>query len=126
MSDINAIDSAFTPVNGPNASTVSITIAVTTANVALPAAQTGQVADAPTQFALVNTGTAVVFVAFGATSAAAVATAPTGATPGSYAVPPTGSGSPTVVTVPGQMKFAACIGTVGGVLYITPGAGHGN
>jgi hypothetical protein len=126
MSDINSVTAPFSPLNGPTASTVSLTVAVTSSQVALPQqAASGNygaqaTAGPSVQIQVYNSGTAVAFVAFG-NAATAVALTPAGATAGSYPVAP---GAVVVLTVAGNPAYAAAIsGTASGVIYFTPGSG---
>lgn len=128
MTDINRATQAFQPMLGPNASTVSATSGAGSSGtaVALPtqpgAASSTTAQDTPTQFAVYNSSASVIaFIAFGPSTVAA--TTPSGATPGSYPVPPSAPGLPTIISVPGNPAYAAIIAASAITCYITPGYG---
>ena len=110
MSDLGQISQAFEYTVQPD--TVSLSATTTSSSVALsdPRAQ---------QYMIYNAGTTLGFIAFD--SSAVVATVPSGATPGSYPIPP----GNTVLTVPANTPYAAVIMSSGtATVYITPGAGR--
>jgi hypothetical protein len=121
MTDINRQCAPFEPQNCGEAkpTTVALAVAATSSNVALVLPVTPAL-NPPNQVSVYNAGTTVVFVAFGPNAAAAVAVAPVPGTPGDYPVLP---GAQRTISVPQATKYAACIGTVGGNVYFTPGKG---
>ena len=124
MSDLNAVIQPFDAIDGHNQSTVAATsTAGASGSVALPppCGSTGATSfsNALGQMLVYNSGTVVVFVAFG--NSAVVATAPVGATPGGTPIPP---GAMVTLTVRNNPGFAAAIAATGTVtVYFTPGAG---
>lgn len=93
--------------------TVLITVAATTANLAIPAPRGDQV--------LVTSlaGNAIAYIAFGDTSVAVVA--PTGTATSGIPILP---GTQKVFTIPPGAVNVASIGTAGNSLYITSGDGQ--
>lgn len=107
--------SAFAPINGGSASTVSLAATSTTGRVALSGVGTGQ-----SQIEIQNKGGNWAFVVFGDSSV--VATAPNGATAGGY---PVGPGMCKVVTIGTNATNAAAICASGetATLWFSVGCG---
>lgn len=130
MSDINQLTQAMKPLNGPNSSTLGLSVtAAAHTGVALPAPPGGAAAtpdSAPKQFELVNTSaTLTVSFAFGLTAAAAAAGAvqPADGTTAAYTVP---AASTRVISIDGAPLFVSAIASGAGptLCFVTPGNGR--
>lgn len=123
MTDINRQCAAFEPQTCGEAKPTTVALAATaaTSNVALTLPVTPSL-NPPNQISVYNSGTTVVFVAFGPNSAAAVAVVPVPGTAGDYPVLP---GAQRTISVPQNTKFAAAIYAAAGTgtVYFTPGKG---
>src|SRR5260221_272396 len=111
MSDINQLTEALKPLNGPNPSTLALSVtAAAHAAVALPAPPGGAAAtpdSAPKQFELVNTSaTLTVSFAFATTAAAALAAAvqPADGTIAAYTV---AAGQTRIISIDGAPLFVS-------------------
>ena len=96
------------------AKTVALATTTTSANIALPISQTGQVQ-------IYNSGTTAVFLIFCTSSSCTASAGSTGTQTSDY---PVGPGAVVIVTVPAGTTYAAAINGSGtGTTYLTPGIG---
>jgi hypothetical protein len=126
VSDFVQVVKPFTPVNGPNASTIVVVATASSVQATLPQPPNGGLNapdNASASFSIQNTSTTLtVFVAFGDATHSPTATVSSGTTPGSYPILPLTN---EIITVYGHPTLVAVIGSGAGPtnVYVTPGFG---